>query len=194
MISQLSGTITTLNNNNILIEVNDVGYEVEIPTNCQAKLTTSSQKQTIYTHFIVREDAQLLFGFSTKKIRNVFRVLIKASGVGPKAAIAILSHFEINDLINCIESQSVASLVAVKGIGAKLAQKMTVELKGALLPFMNQQSTTPANNYLQEIKAALEALGYKAQKAEQAAIQAIKADQTMSREELIKQALRLVNI
>ena len=194
MIGQLSGIIKPITNNNVIINVNDIGYEVEMPTNCQAKLSTSTQKQTIYTHFIVREDAQLLFGFSSQKIRNVFRTLIKASGVGPKAAIAILSHFEINDLIHCIETQSVASLVAVKGIGAKLAQKMTVELKGSLTAFVNQQEPTISTNHLQEIKAALEALGYKSPKAEQAAIQAIKSNQQLSREDLIKQALKLVTI
>lgn len=199
MISQLSGKLIFTDQTSALITVNDIGYEIEMPINCQAKFDLNQPKNTIFTHFVVREDAQLLFGFSSKNIRNAFRALIKASGVGPKAALATLSHFEINDLIQCIETQSIDRLVAIKGVGTKLAKKMAVELKGNLIHFATQTSqstkTATSNNHITEITAALEALGYKPTQAEQAARQVSQQNenQGLSRENLIKQALQAIS-
>lgn len=196
MIGQLFGKVELLSGMQIVIVVNGVGYEVEMPTNCQAKLNSQPIDQLIYTHFVVRDDAQLLFGFSSRKLRDVFRILIKASGVGPKAALAILSHFELHNLISSIENQEVGNLVAVKGIGTKLAKKFVVELKGALLSYANvNDGVLPANNSssLYSVKAALEALGYKANQAESVAKSVVALNSNLSTEQLVKQALQLIN-
>ena len=195
MIGQLCGKIELLSGMQIVVVVQGIGYEVEMPTNCQAKFDLSQTEQLIYTHFVVRDDAQLLFGFSSRKLRDVFRILIKASGVGPKAALAILSHFELNNLISTIENQEVGNLVAVKGIGAKLAKKFVVELKGALLPYtnINDAILSPKPSSLNAVKAALEALGYKANQAESVAKTVVSSRSDLSTEQLVKQALQLIN-
>ena len=196
MIGQLNGTITCYDGSYALIVVGGVGYEVEMPASCQEKLKDSTN-QCIYTHLVVREDAQLLFGFSSKNIRDVFRILIKASGVGPKCALAMLSHFSVSELVQCVESQAVNQLVAIKGVGAKLAQKMVVELKGALLAFANDSLGHENNDIAQlgEVKSALEALGFHANQADKAARHVIKSNENsmLSREEWIKQALQLIH-
>ena len=195
MIGQLIGKITAYDGSIIVVNVNGVGYEVEVPSNCQVYFRSIPDSQKIYTHQVVREDAQLLFGFSQKNIRDVFRVLIKASGVGPKCALAMLSHFSVSELIQCVENQSVSHLVAIKGVGPKLAQKLVVELKGALLAFSNVDALNgaPDVSQLSDVKLALEALGFHANQADKAARLAIKNDQNQSREVLIKQALQLIN-
>ena len=199
MIGLLKGYAIHVAGNSVLLDVQGVGYELELPSSCVSQLQTPTNLSTVYTHLLVREDAQLLFGFSSRAKRDAFRVLIKASGVGPKCALALLSHFSINDLVHCIESQAVNHLVAVKGIGAKLAQKMVLELKGSLLPFredvIHQADAThfSEQNCMHEVKAALEALGFRAHQAEQAARQVYKAAEApLQREDWIKQALQLI--
>lgn len=199
MIGQLNGLIQWYDNTYLLIMVNGVGYEVEAPLTCQNKFKSQTTSHTIYTHLVIREDANLLFGFSAKNIRDVFRVLIKASGIGPKCALAMLSHFSVAELIQVIENQAVNQLVAIKGVGAKLAQKMVVELKGSLISFVSLDANNSGLSHdftqLNEVKAALESLGYHTAQADKAARHVIKNNQSddLSRESWIKQALKLMH-
>ena len=196
MISQLTGQVIQAHINSVVLDVGGVGYELELPTRCCSVVTQASPPVTVITHLVVREDAQLLFGFSSISIRDAFRRLIKASGVGPKCALAILSHLTVEDLIQCIEQQSVTQLTAVKGVGAKLAQRLIVELKGALSHLGQYQTVSESAHtqytQLTEVKAALLALGYRAAQIEHAVQQVsmLEGSKQFSCEIWIKHALR----
>lgn len=196
MISQLTGQVIQTDINSVVLDVGGVGYEIELPTRCCSVVTQASSPVTVITHLVVREDAQLLFGFSSISIRDAFRRLIKASGVGPKCALAILSHLTVEDLIQCIEQQSVTQLTAVKGVGAKLAQRLIIELKGAFSHLGQSQIVAEDAHaedvQLAEVKAALIALGYRASQVEHAVQQVsmLEASKQFSCEVWIKHALR----
>lgn len=129
MIGRLSGQILQKQPPELLIDVNGVGYEVSAPMSTFYALPDIGERIIIHTHMVVREDAQLLYGFATESERALFRILIKINGVGPKLAITILSGIAAEDFIRCIHDNDSAALVRLPGIGKKTAERLIVELK-----------------------------------------------------------------
>lgn len=200
MIGSLSGHITAIYAPFILLDVNGVGYEVETPmsTFCQLQKDT---EVFLWTHLVVREDAQLLYGFSEHAERSLFRTLIKINGVGAKLAIAILSSIDLHTLKRAVASDDVARLTKVPGIGKKTAERLIIELRGKLdsLVLSNERETSTdsvesnndhANSLIAESEAiaALQSLGYSSKEAEKA-VDAI-ATEGANTQTLIKLALQ----
>ncbi|MDN6449227.1 MAG: Holliday junction branch migration protein RuvA, partial [Enterobacterales bacterium] len=182
-------------------EANGVGYEVHMPMTCFYELPDVGQEAIIFTHFVVREDAQLLYGFNNKQERALFRELIKVNGVGPKLALAILSGMSAQQFVTAIEREEVSTLVKLPGVGKKTAERLVVEMKdrfkGLTGDLFNNHSELPmpeAKKPAAEIDAegeavaALIALGYKPQEASRMISKIAKPD--ADSETLIRDALR----
>ena len=129
MIGRLRGIILEKQPPLVLLETAGVGYEVHMPMTCFYELPEAGQEAIVFTHFVVREDAQLLYGFNNKQERTLFKELIKTNGVGPKLALAILSGMSAQQFVNAVEREEVASLVKLPGIGKKTAERLIVEMK-----------------------------------------------------------------
>ena len=132
MIGRLSGVLLEKNPLQLLVDVNGVGYEVEVPMSSFYNLPETGAKVTLLTQFVVREDAQLLYGFLTQKEREAFRQLVKVSGIGAKSALGVLSGLSVDDLAHAIAAQDVALLVRIPGIGKKTAERLLLELRDKL--------------------------------------------------------------
>jgi Holliday junction DNA helicase RuvA len=186
MIGRLTGVIAEKSPPLVLIDVGGVGYEVDVPMSSFYNLPALGERTTLLTHFIVREDAQQLFGFLTHDERATFRLLVKISGVGPRTALAILSGLSVNELAQAVSLQTSARLMKVPGIGKKTAERLLLELKGKL----GDALTTPAgvvSGAQGDILQALLALGYNDREAA-AALKALPGDVAVS--DGIKLALR----
>ncbi len=159
MIGRLSGILFDKNPAQLLVDCNGVGYEVSVPMSTFYNLPHTGDKVTLLTHMVVREDAQLLYGFGTAQERELFRELIKISGVGARTALAILSGMSVTDLAQAVTLQEAGRLTKVPGIGKKTAERLLLELKGKLgadignVPGAAQDSSNDVLN-------ALLALGY----------------------------------
>src|SRR2546430_12228085 len=132
MIGRLTGTLAEKSPPLVLIDVNGVGYEVDVPMSSFYNLPALGERVTLLTHFVVREDAQQLFGFLTGEERATFRQLVKISGIGPRTALSILSGLSVNELAQAVSLQESGRLVKVPGIGKKTAERLLLELKGKL--------------------------------------------------------------
>ncbi len=186
MIGRLTGTLAEKSPPRLLVDVNGVGYEVDVPMSSFYNLPELGERVTLLTHFVVREDAQVLFGFLTHDERTTFRLLVKISGVGPRTALSILSGLSVNELAQAVSLQQSARLVKVPGIGKKTAERLLLELKGKL----GDSLATPASlsNAAQgDILQALLALGYSDREGA-AALKALPTDVGVS--DGIKLALR----
>ena len=159
MIGRLTGTLAEKTPPQVLIDVNGVGYEVDVPMSSFYNLPALGQRVTLLTHFVVREDAQLLFGFLTAAERATFRQLIKISGVGPRMALGVLSGLSVAELTQAVTQQQVSRLVKVPGIGKKTAERLLLELKGKLGPDLGLPGAVLANDAQSDIAQALIALG-----------------------------------
>ena len=201
MIGLLRGVLLEKNSPQLLLEVAGVGYEVELPTSNFYQLPALGEKVVLYTHFVVREDAQLLYGFLHARDRALFRVLIKVNGVGPKLGLSILSSIQTADFVRSIQAQDVASLTQLPGIGKKMAERLVIELKSRLEDWwpesgggesvndlLGESTTQSATRVIQDAVTALVALGYKPHLASQA-IAKIK-DKAETSEQLIRLALQ----
>ncbi|NOI12774.1 Holliday junction branch migration protein RuvA [Vibrio hepatarius] len=200
MIGRLRGILIEKQPPELLIEVNGIGYEVQMPMSCFYELPNIGEEAIIYTHFVVREDAQLLYGFNTVKERALFREVIKANGVGPKLGLGILSGMTASQFVSCVEREDVSTLVKLPGVGKKTAERLVVEMKDRLkgwgagdlfTPFTDAApvDNTPATNSAEEEAiSALLALGYKPTQASKVVSQVMTAD--MSSEDLIREALK----
>jgi Holliday junction DNA helicase RuvA len=194
----LKGIISEKQAPEILLDVNGVGYEVTLPMSCFYELPKVGEAVTLLTHFVVREDAQLLFGFNTKTERALFRELIKTNGVGPKLALAILSGMTADQFIYNVEQGEIGALVKLPGVGKKTAERLIVEMRDRLKGFGGYDLFNPApesatsavlaDSARDEAVAALLALGYKAAQAEQAMKKIARPE--MNAEQLIREALR----
>jgi len=191
MIGSVRGRITSKTPPQLTVEVSGVGYELEAPMSTFFHLPAVGQDVRLLTHFVVREDAQLLYGFATDEERRVFRSLLKVSGIGPKIALALLSGMSVEAFIVCVQNQDVAALVKVPGIGRKTAERMIVELRDKLAP----TDSTPGERLVPvgaspEVEAfgALTALGYKP--AEATRLLKAAGPGTHTTEELIRRALQ----
>jgi len=187
MIARLSGVLAEKAPPFVLVDVQGVGYEVQVPMSTFYNLPELGAKVTLLTQFIVREDAQLLYGFLTAAERASFRELIKVSGVGPRIALALLSGLNANELAQAVSAQDTSRLVKVPGIGKKTAERLLLELKDKLAPALVLPGQAPASDAQTDILQALMALGYSDKEA-QAALKALPPDASVS--DGIKQALK----
>jgi Holliday junction DNA helicase RuvA len=134
MIGRLTGIVAEKAPPQVLIDVGGVGYEVDVPMSTFFNLPGLGEKVTLLTHFVVREDAQLLYGFLSAEERQTFRELVKISGIGPRTALSVLSGMSVADLAGAVSRQEGARLQKVPGIGKKTAERLLLELKGKLGP------------------------------------------------------------
>jgi holliday junction DNA helicase RuvA len=198
MIGCIKGTLIEKQSPDILVDVSGVGYELQVPMSTIFKLPEIGTDVILHTHFVVREDAQLLYGFATKTERLLFKILIKVNGVGPKMGIAIMSGIEVEQLVNAVQHKDITTLVKVPGIGKKTAERLLVELTDKLAqwdagplfaePAADFMATPNDENHQQDAESALQSLGY-------SAIQASKAvkkiyQNGLSSDELIRLALK----
>ena len=187
MISRLVGELAGKAPPFVLVDVHGVGYEVQVPMSTFYNLPELGAKVTLLTQFIVREDAQLLFGFLTAGERESFRELVKISGVGPRIALALLSGLNTEELAQAVSAQDASRLVKVPGIGKKTAERLLLELKGKLAPVLATPGWAAASDAQGDILQALIALGYSDKEA-QAALKQLPPDVSVS--DGIKQALK----
>ena len=188
MIGRLSGMLLEKTPPRVLVDVNGVGYEVDVPMSTFCNLPAENNKITLLTHMVVREDAQLLYGFSTEAERTAFRALLKISGIGPRIALAVLSGMNATDLVSAIESGESSLLTRIPGIGKKTAERLVLELKGKLTHIAGTlPAATSTHANASDILGALVALGY-SERAAQAAGKPI--DPTASVSDGIRLALR----
>jgi Holliday junction DNA helicase RuvA len=199
MITRLSGTLIEKQPPYLLIDVNGIGYEVQVSMNTFYRLPEPNQAITLYTHLSIREDAHVLYGFSETQERALFRTLLKVSGIGPKIALAILSSIEPDGFVRCVEEQNIAGLQRLPGIGKKTAERLVIEMRDRLANWEWNDATmasllttnqSPANNkaHEQDAISALVALGYKPQEASRTILQV--AQEGMSSQDLIRLALK----
>lgn len=180
MIGRLQGKLVEKAPPQILIDVNGVGYEVDVPMSTFGNLPAEGQPVTLLTHMVVREDAQLLYGFATASERQAFRALIRISGIGPRIALAVLSGMSPNDLADTVEQGNTGLLTRVPGIGKKTAERLVLELKGKLNGSAFASTTGPTTSAIQnDIVSALIALGYSEREA-QSAVRQLPPDVTVN--------------
>lgn len=172
MIGRLAGKLAAKNPPQVLLDVQGVGYELDVPMSTFYNLPALGEPVVLLTHFVVREDAQLLFGFLTVPERATFRELVRVAGVGPRTALAILSGLSVSELAHAVAAQDGARLVKVPGIGKKTAERLLLELRGRLGPEHAPSSLAPADRAQADISQALLALGYNEREA-QAALKAL---------------------
>jgi Holliday junction DNA helicase RuvA len=189
MIGRLAGLLAEKSPPQLLIDVAGVGYEVDVPMSTFYNLPALGERVTLLTHFVVREDAQLLYGFLTAAERATFRLLLKISGIGPRLALSILSGLSVGDLTQAVTAQDSGRLVKVPGVGKKTAERLLLELKGKLGPDLSLPAGPRSDNHA-DIAQALIALGYNEREAA-AALKALAADVGVS--EGIKLALKALN-
>jgi len=187
LITQLSGILLEKKPPFIVVEVAGIGYELQVSMTTFYTLASEGSSIKIYTQFIVREEAQLLYGFTNKIERNAFNELIKVSGVGPKLALTILSGMNSDALATCINNKEVGRLVKLPGVGKKTAERLIVEMQNKLL----SHPSFKVNSEIQDAISALVALGYK----EKDALSAVNklADNYPDSQSLIKNALQEMN-
>mgnify|MGYP003490599425 CR=1 FL=1 len=196
MIGCLIGEVFALEAPTALINVNGVGYEVDTPlsTFCQLQ---KGQKVTLWTHLVVREDAQQLFGFLEPQEKLIFRTLLKVTGVGPKMALGILSTLSVELLVHTVEHEDINTLVKVPGVGKKTAERLMIDLRDRFKNLATANSASASNSVqiqfnssspVAEAEAALQSLGYKPIEA-QKMVAAVKADYTESAD-IIRAALK----
>ena len=209
MIGRLSGTLAEKFPPEILIECAGVGYEVTMPMTSIYALPELNEQAIIYTHFVVREDAQLLYGFTNKTERKLFRLLIKVNGVGPKLALAVLSAMSADQFVSCVGHEDLSSIVKIPGVGKKTAERLLIEMRDRLKDWQ-MTTLTPAtdamprqlsteqtfvktfndsfSNNKGDAIIALVSLGYKQAQADNA-VKKIVTD-GMSSEDIIRNALK----
>ncbi len=187
MIGKLTGQLLEKNPPEVLVDCHGVGYEVQVPMSTFYNLPAIGERVSLLTQFIVREDAQLLYGFGTAPERAAFRELIKISGVGPRTALSILSGLGVQDLAQAVTLQEAGRLVKVPGIGKKTAERLLLELKGKLGADMGGAHAHATSEAQADILQALLALGYNDKEAA-AALKALPSEVGVS--EGIKLALK----
>lgn len=195
MIGRLTGTLAHKQAPWVLMDVQGVGYDIQVPMSTFFQLPELGQLCTIKTHLVVREDAHLLYGFLTESERTLFRALIKVSGIGPKIGLAVLSSITPDEFVLAVQSQEPGRLVKIPGIGKKTAERMLLELKGQVLalggdPAITASEAKAMSGQTDEIVQALVALGY-SEKEASAACKGMEADVSVT--DGIKQALKALS-
>lgn len=170
MIGRIKGILLESNPPQIVVDVHGVGYEIDVPMSTFYNLPALGQEVTLLTHMLVREDAQLLYGFLTREERETFRQLLKVSGIGARTALAVLSGLSVGELVNAVALQDANMLTRVPGIGKKTAERLILELKDKLTATLGNASVVAAvDNSLSDIINALIGLGYSDREARNAA-------------------------
>jgi holliday junction DNA helicase RuvA len=187
MIARLNGLLLEKAPPLIVVDCAGVGYEVEVPMSTFYNLPEAGVKITLLTHMVVREDAQLLYGFGTQQEKDTFRQLLKVNGIGAKSALSILSGVSIDDLVDAVASQDVAILTRIPGVGKKTAERLLLELKDKFDTVSLGVAGGQAKSATQDVLNALLALGYNEREAV-ASVKLLDKDVTVS--EGIKQALK----
>ena len=177
MIAYLQGIVLEKQINQVVLNVNGVGYEVFVPFSTFCRLAEVGKLVELLIHFVVREDAQLLYGFLTAQERALFRALIKVNGVGPKLALGILSGMDVPTFVECIFSKNMAALVSLPGVCKKTAERLLIEMRDHLQELNDSDTSLTKNTFkvpesmgtrqrvLDEAISGLVALGYKSQEA-----------------------------
>ena len=180
MIGRLAGTLVEKNPPSLLVDVNGVAYEVDVPMSTFYNLPALGERVTLLTHQVVREDAHLLFGFASAAEREAFRALIRISGVGARTALAVLSGMSVSDLASAVALQESGRLTRIPGIGKKTAERLLLELKGKFAPAIEgAAAAAPVNDTGADILRALMALGY-SEKEAAAALKQVPAGTSVS--------------
>ena len=191
MIGSIRGRLLEKNPPQILVETNGVGYEIDVPMSTLYNLPDIGAEVFLYTHYVVREDAELLFGFSTKAERSLFRLLIRISGIGPKIALSILSGISASILAQAVSQAEPGLLTRIPGVGKKTAERIVLELKGKIDTVVGSaDSQTPTSGAKADIISALVSLGYSEREALQA-VMGLAADVTVN--DGIREALKALS-
>lgn len=194
MITHICGLLLSKKPPLLTIDVNGIGYEIHAPMSTFYQLPEVGAKITLLTHFVVREDAQLLFGFFSEQERRLFRALIKVNGVGPKLAVTVLSGMETDHFVQCIQAQNADALTHIPGVGKKTAERLIVEMRDALSQWnaptasIMQTELLDPNQVIQDAIGALVALGYKPNDAKNVVSKVHQPDH--NNEQLIRLALQ----
>jgi Holliday junction DNA helicase RuvA len=199
VIGRLRGFLAEKQPPHLVLDVNGVGYELEVPMTTLYRLPHVGEPVTLHTHLVVREDAHLLYGFAEKRERELFRELIRLNGVGPKLALALMSGLEVDELVRCVQAQDTSALTRIPGVGKKTAERLLVELKDRFKAWETMPETftlvSPGPNAPEPVASAesdavsaLISLGYKPQEASKA-VSAIK-EKDLSSADLIRRALK----
>lgn len=200
MIGRISGILIQKKPPQVLVDVAGIAYEVDVTMNTLYQCPDEGQKITLHTHLVVREDQHSLYGFASLDERDLFRLLIKVNGVGPRLALTILSSMNVPVFVQCVQNQEVSALVKVPGIGKKTAERLLIEMRDRLndwqaggsavrLPDTSDEILrTTEHSAVSDAVSALIALGYKPQHANQA-VAKLKSE-NQSSENLIRQALQ----
>jgi holliday junction DNA helicase RuvA len=200
MIGRIRGNLVHKQAPLILVEVGGVGYELNVPMTTLFQLPGLGSEVSLVTHFVVREDAQLLYGFIEEGDRSLFRELIKVSGVGPKLALTILSGMDARSFARCVQRDDISSLVALPGVGKKTAERLLVEMRDKLKDWLvrsegasddadSNTAMAPRTDIVADAEGALITLGYKPQEASRM-VAAVNDDSVTESEELIRRALK----
>lgn len=190
MIGRLTGLVVEKNPPQIVLDVNGVGYELDVPMSTFYNLPSVGEKVTLLTHFAVREDGHFLYGFLGEAERFAFRQLLKVSGIGARTALSVLSGLSVNDLAAAVAQQELGRLVKIPGIGKKTAERLLLELKGKLAQVGGVALNLTVDDARGDISNALLALGYNEKEAA-AAMKQLPADVGTS--DGIRQALKLLS-
>ncbi|MGE5097424.1 MAG: Holliday junction branch migration protein RuvA [Betaproteobacteria bacterium] len=186
MIGRIEGILAEKNPPQVVVMSHGVGYEIDVPMSTFYNLPRTGEPVTLLTHLVVREDAHLLYGFSTAAERTAFRQLLRISGVGPKVALSVLSGLSVDDLAVAVASQDAGRLTKIPGIGKKTAERLVLELRDKL-PVAVTTAVTQASIAGGEVISALLALGYNEREAA-AAVKPLPADLALA--DAIRQALK----
>ena len=191
MITQIRGRLVEKNPTEVVVDCNGVGYLLHISLNTFSNLP-STENVVLYTHLSIREDAHTLFGFINKIEREVFKLLISVSGVGPSIARTMCSSMTSEEIQNAIASENVALIQSVKGIGAKTAQRVIVDLKDKILKTFNidEVSVSASNTNKDEALSALEVLGFNRKQSDKVVANILKETPEASVEQIIKLSLK----
>lgn len=190
MIGRITGVLLEKHPPQVLIDVQGLAYEVDVPMSTFYQLPATGSRTTLYTHFVVREDAQLLFGFFSEAERQAFRQLLRISGVGARTALAVLSGMTVDELGQAVARQDSARLIKVPGIGRKTAERLLLELKDKLPTGTTASAAQGATSVRDDALNALVALGY-GEKEVAAALGKLAPD--LATADAIRQALRLLS-
>jgi Holliday junction DNA helicase RuvA len=193
MIGRLQGVVLSKQAPDLLLDVQGVGYELLVPLNTFFDIPDIGETVTLHTHFVVREDAQQLYGFSQLEERVLFKHLIKVNGVGPKMALAILSGMSASEFSRCVQRDEVATLVKIPGVGKKTAERLLIEMRDKISSIVDNDSEQPVEQVTQDIsleaESALTALGYRPQDAAKM-VNRVAGEHITNAEELIRAALK----
>jgi Holliday junction DNA helicase RuvA len=191
MITHIQGKMVEKNPDHVVVECSGLGYHVNISLQTFSNIP-DQENLKLYTHLVIREDAHILYGFYSKTEREIFKMLISVSGVGPSIAMTMLSSMDTEEIQQAIGSENISKIQSVKGIGLKTAQRVIVDLKDKILKTYEISEELPSSNNTIKIEAlsALEVLGFSRKKIEKVIQVILQNSPDISLEELIKQALK----